>query len=217
MGNTQAKLRDIFFAGVEHLFPPSHKLYRQPYTVGVSTLSNYPSAPEPPHSWIYSVISYQHPPARQALHILKKSPSPYLVRLLSEIMYQHILEILTEHSLYSRHKIIVVPIPKYEPGYNHSADLARRLVTRQTKVMRYIPDLLIKVRHTPKQALLKRSQRLTNLRNAFQVNPHYQSSLQGRTILLVDDIVTTGATLASAHETLSSITGISVLAVTVAH
>jgi predicted amidophosphoribosyltransferase len=217
MGNTQAKLRDTFFACIEHLFPPNHELYRQPYHVGLSTLSNYPSAPGPPHSWIYSVISYQHPPARQALHILKKSPSLHLVRLLSEIMYQHILELLTEHSLYSRYKIIVVPIPKYEPGYNHSADLARRLVARQPNVMRYIPDLLLKIRATQKQALLKRSQRLVNLQNAFCVNSKYNSLLEGRTILLVDDIVTTGATLVAARETLMTIPSISVIAITVAH
>lgn len=56
-------------------------------------------------------------------------------------------------------------------------------------------DLLRKIKHTPKQALLPMTTRKTNLRGAFGIGGG--ATLGGATVLLVDDILTTGAT---AHE-----------------
>ncbi len=56
-------------------------------------------------------------------------------------------------------------------------------------------DLLLKIKHTPKQALLPVTTRKTNLRGAFGIGGG--ATLGGATVLLVDDILTTGTT---AHE-----------------
>lgn len=56
-------------------------------------------------------------------------------------------------------------------------------------------DLLLKIKHTPKQALLPVTTRKTNLRGAFGIGG--RATLDGATVLLVDDILTTGTT---AHE-----------------
>jgi len=57
------------------------------------------------------------------------------------------------------------------------------------------PDLLQRVRATPSQGHLSPAQRIRNVAGAIKVNPARQARLAGRRVLLVDDVMTTGATL----------------------
>jgi len=54
--------------------------------------------------------------------------------------------------------------------------------------------LLLRVRDTPHQLGLKRSERETNVRGAFAVDPLRAGELSGGSVLLVDDVMTSGAT-----------------------
>jgi predicted amidophosphoribosyltransferase len=68
--------------------------------------------------------------------------------------------------------------------------LARALAKR-LKVS-FDPRQVVKVRRTPKQSTLPRTDRLTNLRDAFRLRR--PGAIQGRNVLLVDDVLTTGTT-----------------------
>lgn len=88
----------------------------------------------------------------------------------------------------------LVPIPLHagrerQRGYNQAALLARALgVQTSTRVA----DLLVRPRPTTKQHRLDRAGRLRNLRHAFALMPHARPP---PSVILVDDILTTGATL----------------------
>ncbi|MBM3386194.1 MAG: ComF family protein [Betaproteobacteria bacterium] len=84
-----------------------------------------------------------------------------------------------------------------ERGYNQAWLLARRLAPDQADA-----GLLLRVRHTPPQRSLPRSARLANVQGAFAVEPLRARELQGRHCLLVDDVMTSGASLHSAAQTL---------------
>lgn len=56
-----------------------------------------------------------------------------------------------------------------------------------------IPDLLRYRRHTAKQGTLSRQQRIQNVRSSMQVNPRI--GIDGLNILLIDDVMATGATI----------------------
>ena len=58
----------------------------------------------------------------------------------------------------------------------------------------FAADWLVRVKNTPSTRGLKRAQRLRNVSGAFQVRPGAAPMLKGRHILLVDDVMTTGAT-----------------------
>jgi ComF family protein len=79
-----------------------------------------------------------------------------------------------------------------ERGYNQSWELARRLAP--TWAERADAQLLLRVRDTPHQLGLKRSEREANVRGAFAVNPLRASALKQCSVLLVDDVMTSGAT-----------------------
>ena len=80
-----------------------------------------------------------------------------------------------------------------ERGYNQSHELARALARRRK--LRYNGDLLLRVRDTTHQTQLSAKERATNVRGAFAVEPGLRKALQGSHVVLVDDVMTSGATL----------------------
>ncbi|MCY4743584.1 ComF family protein [Pelomonas sp. UHG3] len=80
-----------------------------------------------------------------------------------------------------------------ERGYNQSHELARALARRRG--LRCEPDLLLRVRHNAAQASLKLDARAANVRGIFAVDPLKADQLRGTTVALLDDVMTTGATL----------------------
>ncbi len=83
-----------------------------------------------------------------------------------------------------------------ERGFNQSWEIARRLGLAAD------PALLLRIRDTPHQADLPLPQRAANVRGAFAVEPLRRQEIAGRSIALVDDVLTTGATAAEMARTL---------------
>ncbi len=80
-----------------------------------------------------------------------------------------------------------------ERGYNQSHELAKALARRRG--LRCEPELLLRVRHNERQASLKLEARAANVRGVFAVDPLKAARLRGASIALMDDVMTSGATL----------------------
>ncbi|MBK6869468.1 MAG: ComF family protein [Burkholderiales bacterium] len=97
---------------------------------------------------------------------------------------------------------LVLPMPLSaerlaERGYNPAQLLAERLAPGRTR-----PDLLLRVRHGTPQRGLTRAERLRNVRGAFALDARHAGALQAQRVVLVDDVMTTGASLAEAARAL---------------
>jgi len=91
----------------------------------------------------------------------------------------------------------LVPVPLhwrrlFQRRYNQSAELARALA--RISGVPALPDGLVRMRRTPSQGGLSRRQRQRNVRDAFAVPARHRSRIAGRQIVLIDDVMTTGAT-----------------------
>lgn len=102
----------------------------------------------------------------------------------------------------------MVPIPitprrLAERGYNQAWELAKALHRRAAPTaLQALPEALVRVRETPDQHRLARDQRLRNLHGAFAAHPTHAPGLAQAHVLLVDDVITTGATLQAAAQAL---------------
>ncbi|HSV82169.1 MAG TPA: phosphoribosyltransferase family protein [Ramlibacter sp.] len=84
-----------------------------------------------------------------------------------------------------------------ERGFNQALQLARQLAPTKTDAR-----LLLRLRDTPAQASLDRAARQANVRGAFGVEPLRADQLRGKAVLLVDDVMTSGASLYTAAQAL---------------
>lgn len=92
---------------------------------------------------------------------------------------------------------LIAPVPLHRwrllrRRYNQAALLAQALSRASGKP--WLPDLLARVKATRSQGGLGRAGRAENVRAAFAVRPKRRPAAEGRRILLVDDVYTTGAT-----------------------
>lgn len=93
---------------------------------------------------------------------------------------------------------LVAPVPLhwrrlFTRRYNQALLLARNLALGTPA--RLVPDLLLRPRWTGSQAGLAAKERRRNVREAFRIHPRWKPGLKGKTVLLVDDVLTTGATV----------------------
>lgn len=101
---------------------------------------------------------------------------------------------------------LLVPVPLHwrrllHRRYNQAALLAQLLARASGKA--YRPDLLRRRRHTPPQGMMGRKERAANVRSAFALGKASRD-LRGSNILLVDDVLTSGATITACAELLRS-------------
>lgn len=99
--------------------------------------------------------------------------------------------------------MLVAPIPLHrfrllKRRYNQSALLSRALARRAG--LSDCPELLQRTRATPSQEGRDRADRYANLAGAIRVSPRHRDRVVGRPVLLVDDVMTSGATLSAATE-----------------
>lgn len=100
---------------------------------------------------------------------------------------------------------VILPVPLHRQRlwrrrFNQAAYLCERV--SRTSGIAWAHDVLLRVEATPSQVGLDAKERHKNVRRAFEVPPEKRPMIEGKSVLLVDDVRTTGATANACAETL---------------
>jgi len=105
----------------------------------------------------------------------------------------------------------IIPVPLHKKklaarGFNQSACIAEGVA--QVLKCSVADDVLFRARYTESQTDKTREQRIQNVQNAFQLT--HPESIKGLHVLLIDDVLTTGATVESCALTLTTVPGVTI-------
>ena len=186
-------------------------------------ISETPVAERESAEWIFPVFDYRHPPVKKALWLLKYKNKKKLAKVFAEILHGKILEELSDLSIMNNFRNpILIPIPlskkRYrERGYNQAELICKELVKLDNNInFKLETDILIKPQDTEHQARIRnKKERMKNIMGSFAVKN--ENLIKSKNIILIDDILTTGATLTEARKVLKKSGARKIIAFTVAH
>jgi len=153
----------------------------------------------PPHLRTVCAVDYEHP-WDALIAAFKFHGRPELAKALAQRLVAAVQR--ADAPL----PMLLLPVPLSprrlaERGYNQAWELARRAAAA-LKLPADATLLQRPVEQEAHQAELTRAERLRNLQGAFMVDPRRRAALEGRHVALVDDVMTTGATLHQAAHAL---------------
>ncbi len=164
--------------------------------LGAGLLSPQAIADPPVFAKARAVARFEDGPARRLVHRLKYSDRAELAQPMGRWMARAGAELLAEADAVT--PVPLHPLRLWKRRFNQSAALAKVIALEAGKP--YEPFLLARVKATRSQVGLSRSQRADNMQGAFRAPP--ESMLRGRKIVLIDDVLTSGATANAAARAL---------------
>ena len=170
----------------------------------------------------YAPLRFSSPLVRSCVHAAKYHGHARAARLLGEALAPFVAEILAEKELFGTFETpSIIPVPLHrnrqrERGYNQ-AELIAQTVAELVSVNALVvkTGVLVRTEQTKPQAQLPRQLRLKNMESAFEIR--YPQEIANADIVLIDDVVTTGATMSAARKALLSAGARNVLCVAAAH
>ncbi len=192
-------------------------------TLCISCIATIPPADPFPKEWVRPLFYYKDPKIRKSLWALKYHNKKALGKIFGKLLYENFLEDASELQIFKNaSEWLVIPIPSSKVrikkrGYNQARILAEGLcATDSDNFFILETHALLKSRDTKSQTETKnRTERLGNITGSFSITD--AEIVKGKYILLIDDIVTTGATLSEARKVLRDAGSKVVLALAVAH
>ncbi len=172
---------------------------------------------------IFSLFSYKNPVARKIIWELKYHYKYKLAEDLGQFLFDNSkekLSLILKDS--STRPILIVPIPlsrkkRWRRGYNQSDYIARGFCSCVNSNLFLLEKrILFKNKNTSPQAKIKdREERLKNIRGVFFIKD--KEKINGKTIIIIDDVVTTGGTIKEAMRVLKDNGAEKVYVLTLAH
>jgi ComF family protein len=168
---------------------PKCKICGAPFEINIDALCPRCIKKKPHFDKAISVFEYDDF-SKSIVLKFKHGDATYIGRQLATWLWRVSKDIVDDSS-------IIIPVPihffkRLKRKYNQSELLAQRL--GMLGGILYEPRILRKEKNTPQQEGLSKNTRMKNINGSFGVDPKFSYLLSGKNVILVDDVLTTGAT-----------------------
>jgi len=212
----------ILHSVFDFLFPVDPKIKKLQETPAQILLDQLPASESfsgDSSTNINTLFSYGDERVKNLVWEIKYYKNQKISDAVGELIAEKIKSALGPEIFKENHLVIPIPLTKKrlrERGFNHTEMLTQSVVKHLPENFTLATNIVEKIRHTPKQSSLEnRSERLHNLVGAFRVsNPE---KTKGQKIILIDDVVTTGATVHEVQKVLLNASAAYVVAFAIAH
>ena len=169
---------------------------------------------------IFVLFDYHHKIVRLIIKFIKYKNNASLRKRIAVYLYEEILDISSEITLFEGSLPILVPMPmskkeKRNRGFNQCEELVREIKKLGGENIEVFYNILKKIRETKRQTKLNREERLENVKESMAVFDF--SKIKNRPIIVLDDVYTTGASLLEARRALTSAGAKRVIGLFIAH
>ena len=152
---------------------------------------------------ITTLMDYRNPAVEDLIRALKYDGSTHAAKLAASVLADYLREELATARTFSARNVLIVPVPLHktrarERGWNQIELVLRALPEEflNGTIATLASERLMRTRATKPQTRLPRSERLSNVAGAFAVPD--ELPVRNVNVFLIDDVTTTGATLANA-------------------
>lgn len=204
---------------IDWIFPP-RRTEKLVSLVEIADILSLPRASDTDEN-TFALFSYKDPRVSALIWEIKYHKNIRAIEAVAPLLADMIMEEYSEKSLFGNWEhCLLVPVPSSSKrtkkrGYSHTELLAEAVAQRLPKEIVHSPKLLKKVVETAEQNKLpNRALRLKNLANTQEVEG---GLLQHTSIILLDDVTTTGATLIESRRALQAAGVKNIIAFTIAH
>lgn len=186
-------------------------------------ISKIEYAERPTEENIMALYDYRNETIKRAIWKLKYHNSPYLGEKLGELLYESFMEEINDIKMFSSGSpIYVIPVPiskdrKRNRGYNQTEIIAKSFCNKgKINLFEFKNKIVFKKNNTiPQAKLTNRKKRLQNIKGAFEIKN--KENIKGKTIIIIDDVTTTGGTILEIMKILKKGGAKKVLGFAVAH
>jgi competence protein ComFC len=169
-----------------------------------------------------AVFQYKNKIIRKAIWEIKYNGNKKITEKFSRPLYEFIIEELGDEVAFENfNSPLLIPIPSGKDtlkkrGFNQCELIAKELIRLdETKNFQLETKAIFKIKETTHQSETKnKSKRLKNLEGCFSADPQ---KVRGRYIILIDDVITTGATMKEVSKTLKEAGAKKVIGFSIAH
>jgi|SRR3989344_5183903 len=200
------KIRAMLLSALDIVLPRKERTIRAENWV-IDDLAVSPNTHDACDTRITTILDYRNPAVEDCIRALKYDGSSRSAALLAEALADYLREEISQTKSFSPRQILLVPIPLFkarerERGFNQIEIVLKKLPKEflDGTLATFAPHALVRSRATKQQTQLARTERLKNMKGAFSV-PDVEAVLHAH-VFLLDDVTTTGATLAEAAKPL---------------
>jgi ComF family protein len=150
---------------------------------------------------IRAVYDYRDPLIKKAIWELKYHHKRYIGEKLGELLYEYFMEDIEEMRMFTPgRQILVIPVPISRKkiklrGYNQALFIAKGFCSKDSlNIFEMKNDVVYKkINNIPQARITNRKRRLENVKGVFEIKN--KEKVKGRTIIIIDDVTTTGGTI----------------------